>query len=261
MKLTKEEFKDLVREILKEELFGRKSDTKLKEDTTTSWDDLVAQADELLEELIIRTGNDSYDDGDGYWAEEHTNWCNRYLYYSNTLNNTDRLETMCNEYSNKIPGVSFYFVEDDTEEDPVSEIGYNLVKSSSVTEAAFSGGVAGDSSFSGGTVRGLGASTQPDKKSYLNRLKSKNPDLVDTTTVKGKDIKPGMITQAGQVKTVEVKKNNRGEEKVYIMHTNNYDGFWDTEEDMLVMLDPDDKSKPFTGDYKELLKKGLKESK
>jgi hypothetical protein len=30
---------------------------------------------------------------------------------------------------------------------------------------------------------------------------------------------------------------------------------------MLVMLDPDDKSKPFTGDYKELLKKGLKESK
>ena len=70
-----------------------------------------------------------------------------------------------------------------------------------------------------------------------------------------------MITQSGQVKTVEVKKNNRGEEKVYIMHTNNYDGFWDTDEDMLVMLDPDDKSKPFTGDYKELLKKCLKEIK
>jgi hypothetical protein len=79
-------------------------------------------------------------------------------------------------------------------------------------------------------------------------------------TVKGKDIKPGMITQAGQVKEVEVKKNNRGETKVYIMHTNNYDGFWDVDEDMPVMADPDNKSKPFTGSFQDLLKKGLKES-
>lgn len=127
-------------------------------------------------------------------------------------------------------------------------------------EGAFSGGVAGDSSFSGGTVRGVGASTQPSKKNYLDRLKSKNPDLVDTMTVKGKDIKPGMMTQAGQVKEAEVRKNNKGETKVYIMHTNNYDGFWDVDEDMPVMVDPEDKSKPFTGDYKDLLKMGLQEA-
>lgn len=82
---------------------------------------------------------------------------------------------------------------------------------------------------------------------------------MDTTTVKGKDIKPGMITQAGQVKEAEVRKNNRGETKVYIMHTNNYDGFWDVDEDMEVMVDPENKSNPFTGDYRALLKMGLKE--
>jgi hypothetical protein len=130
----------------------------------------------------------------------------------------------------------------------------------SLEEGAFSGDYAGDNSFSGGTIRGRGASIQPDKKSYLNRLKNKNPELVDIMTVKGKDIKPGMITQAGQVKEAEVKKNNRGETKVYIMHTNNYDGFWDVDEDMAVMVDPDNKSKPFTGDYRDLVKKGLKES-
>jgi len=44
------------------------------------------------------------------------------------------------------------------------------------------------------------------------------------------------------------------------MHTNNYDGFWGQDEDMEVLVDPDDKSKPFTGKYEELLDKGLKES-
>lgn len=126
-------------------------------------------------------------------------------------------------------------------------------------EGAFSGGVAGDTRFGGGTVRGRGASTQPGKKNYLDRLKSKNPDLVDTTIVKGKDIKPGMITQAGQVQEAEVRKNNKGETKVYIMHTNNYDGFWDVDEDMPVMVDPDDKSKPFTGKFADLKAKGLEE--
>ena len=125
-------------------------------------------------------------------------------------------------------------------------------------EGAFSGGVASDNSIA--RTGGMGASTQPDHKSYLGRLMRKNPDLVDTMTVKGRDIKPGMITQAGQVKEAEVKKNNKGETKVYIMHTNNYDGFWDVDEDMLVMVDPSDKSKPFTGNYKDLLKLGLKES-
>lgn len=127
-------------------------------------------------------------------------------------------------------------------------------------EGAFSGGYAGDNSFSGGTVRGRGASTQPSKSTYLRRLQSKNPDLVDIAVVKGKDIKPGMITQAGQVKTAEVKKNNRGETKVYIMHTNNYDGFWDVDEDMEVLADPENKSQPFTGAYRDLLKMGLQES-
>lgn len=106
-----------------------------------------------------------------------------------------------------------------------------------------------------------GASTQPSKKNYLDRLKSKNSELVDVITVKGKDIKPGMITQAGQAREVKVEYSNHyKKDMVYIMHTNDYDGFWDVDEDMEVMADPDDKSKPFTGDYKELLKRGLKES-
>ena len=136
----------------------------------------------------------------------------------------------------------------------------SMNRSHELDEAAFSGGMAGDNSASGGTIRGRGASTQPDKKSYLGRLKNKNPDLVDVITVKGKDIKRGMITQSGQVKEAEVKRNNRGETKVYIMHTNNYDGFWDADEDIEVLADPENKSKPFTGDYRALLKMGLKES-
>lgn len=126
-------------------------------------------------------------------------------------------------------------------------------------EEAFSGGYAGGGNVVDRYAR-PGASVQPDKKSYLGRLKNKNPDLVDVITVKGKDIKRGMITQSGQVKEAEVKRNNRGETKVYIMHTNNYDGFWDTDEDMEVLADPENKSKPFTGDYRALLKMGLKES-
>jgi hypothetical protein len=78
-------------------------------------------------------------------------------------------------------------------------------------------------------------------------------------TIKGKDIKPGMITQAGQVKEAEVERGGR-KGKIYLMHTNNYDGFWGVDEDMEVLADPDNKSKPFTGDYRDLLKKGLKES-
>lgn len=126
-------------------------------------------------------------------------------------------------------------------------------------EEAFSGGYAGGGHVVDRYAR-PGASVQPDKKSYLGRLKNKNPDLVDVITVKGKDIKRGMITQSGQVKEAEVKRNNRGETKVYIMHTNNYDGFWDVDEDMEVLADPENKSKPFTGDYRALLKMGLKEA-
>lgn len=125
-----------------------------------------------------------------------------------------------------------------------------------ITEGAFKGEYAGDNSTNGGKVRGIGASTQPDHKTYLGRLKNKNPELVDVLTVKGKDIKPGMMTNAGQVKKAEV----RGD-RVYIMHTNNYDGYWGVDEEMPVMADPDNRSEPFTGEYRDLLKMGLKESK
>lgn len=136
-----------------------------------------------------------------------------------------------------------------------------LDRAHELDEAAFSGGMAGDNSFSGGTIRGCGGSTQPKKNTYLSRIKSKNPELVDTMILKGSDIKPNMITQYGQVKTAEVKYSDHyGKKMLYLMHTNNYDGFFEPDKEMEVMVDPDDKSKPFTGDYHDLLKKGLQES-
>ncbi len=128
-------------------------------------------------------------------------------------------------------------------------------------EGAFSGGVAGDNSLSGGTIRGRGASVQPSKKNYLNRIKNKNPDLVDIMVIKVSDLKPGMITQAGQIKEAEPRIPSNGDDKqMYVMHTNDYDGFWGLDETMEVMVDPDDKSKPFTGEWRDLLKMGLQES-
>ena len=135
-----------------------------------------------------------------------------------------------------------------------------LNRAHELDEAAVSGGVAGDNSASGGTVRGRGASVQPSKTNYLNRMKSKNPDLVDTMVIKVSDIKPGMITQAGQVKEAEARNHPSGGKKMYIMHTNGYDGFWGLDETMDVMVDPENKSKPFAGDYRALLKRGLQES-
>lgn len=73
------------------------------------------------------------------------------------------------------------------------------VKTESLQEAAFSGGVAGDNSASGG-------------------------------------------------------------KKMYIMHTNGWDGFWGLDETMDVMVDPENKSKPFAGSYSALLNMGLQES-
>ena len=136
----------------------------------------------------------------------------------------------------------------------------NQYRAHQLDEAAFNGGMAGDNSASGGTIRGRGASTQPGKNNYLNRMKSKNPDLVDTMVIKVSDIKPGMITQAGQVKEAEARNHVSGGKKMYIMHTNGYDGFWGLDETMDVMVDPENKSKPFTGDYRALLKMGLQES-
>ncbi len=100
------------------------SPNKLKEATTGSsldWDGLVAAADTLLDELIRVSGNTAYDDGDGYWQTEYTEWCNRYLYYTR-LTNVAELEKLCDAYSKKLPNVEFYFYDD--VEDDVSEIGY-----------------------------------------------------------------------------------------------------------------------------------------
>ena len=100
-------------------------------------------------------------------------------------------------------------------------------------------------------------SCQPKHDDYLDRMKRKNPVLVDIMTVKGKDLKPGMFTQAGEVKTAEV---NSGKKKIYVMHTNNWDCFKDLEADVEVMVDPDDSSKPYVGSFQDLKKRGLKES-
>jgi hypothetical protein len=93
--------------------------------TKMDWDDLIKEADRLLDELARVSGNADADDGDGYWsAEEGHVWCNRNIYYTDKLNNSDKLEKLCDDYSKKLPNVIFYHSEDDFFEDPVSEIGY-----------------------------------------------------------------------------------------------------------------------------------------
>jgi hypothetical protein len=90
-----------------------------------TWEELLEKADELLTELISVSGNEDYDDGDGYWSgEEGYEWSNRYLYYSNTLNNSNKLDKLCDVYSNKLPNVVFYYVEDED----ICEIGYTATR-------------------------------------------------------------------------------------------------------------------------------------
>ena len=98
------------------------------------WDADVANADKLLDEIIKESGNDSYDDGDGYWSSEDE-WCNRYMYYANSVANRAQVEELCEKHSTD--RCTFYVIEDDAEEDPVSEIGYTLTKDvkESLTEA------------------------------------------------------------------------------------------------------------------------------
>lgn len=98
---------------------------KTKDYNKLDWDTLVDKADDLLNNLISASGNNAYDDGDGYWASEN-NWCNRYLYYSDKLSNTKKLDTLCKDYSKKLPNIEFYWYEDNEEE--ISEIGYTLTK-------------------------------------------------------------------------------------------------------------------------------------
>lgn len=90
------------------------------------WDEDVANADQLLSNIIELSGNGVYDDRDGYWASEDE-WCNRYMYYSSTINNVGTAQELCDQYSTE--NCEFYVFEDDIEEeDPVSEIGYYLSK-------------------------------------------------------------------------------------------------------------------------------------
>ena len=104
-------------------------DTPVTESTDTSaseWTELLEDAGELLKKLCVVTDNSDWDDGDGYWQAEYTDWCYRYLYYGR-LQNIPELEKLCKRFSEILPNVAFYFDDDDIEEDegvPVSEIGF-----------------------------------------------------------------------------------------------------------------------------------------
>ena len=112
---------DTARAAVKKAITSVDSVTEAIGGSTLDWNTLIAKADTLLYELIRVSGNTGYDDGDGYWQEEYTTWCNRYLYYTRLANVTE-LEKLCKEYSKKLPNVEFYFYDDI--EDDVSEIGY-----------------------------------------------------------------------------------------------------------------------------------------
>jgi hypothetical protein len=101
-------------------------DAELFKADSDSWRSLLDQADSLLKELVRKSSNGDYDDGDGYWVSEYTIWCNRYLYYSDELNNEAKLKALCDEYSKKLPGITFYYDIDADEE--LSEIGYKASK-------------------------------------------------------------------------------------------------------------------------------------
>lgn len=115
-----EKFPNVKIKIVSNETMQGGSSTSLKE----GWDDQIAKADKYLDIIVNKTGNHSYDDGDGYWLGDDE-WCNRYLYYSNSVANTNQVKKLCDKYSTDV--CKFYVVEDDAEEDPVSEIGYTLV--------------------------------------------------------------------------------------------------------------------------------------
>lgn len=100
--------------------------------TDASWDNQVAQANIFLDAIIKATGNENYDDGDGYWSGDEE-WCNRYMYYANSVANLAQVEELCEKLSTD--SCNFYAFEDDEEEDPVSEIGYTLTKAAVIAVA------------------------------------------------------------------------------------------------------------------------------
>ena len=125
-------------------------------------------------------------------------------------------------------------------------------------EDAFSGGVAGDNRSGSGKISGCGGSTSVRcKKTYLRNLKDKNPKLVDIITIKVKDLKPNMMTQAGQVEKL-TPVSHSGENYLRVLHTNGWDDDWRPEDTVEVMADPNDRSKPSTVAWEDLLDMGLK---
>jgi hypothetical protein len=92
------------------------------------WSDLLKQADRLLGNLVRASDNRDYDDGDGYWQSEYTDWCFRYLYHKSTINNVTRVEQLCDEYSKKLPNVEFYFYMPEDGDYEVCEIGYTATR-------------------------------------------------------------------------------------------------------------------------------------
>ena len=89
-----EEGEELDLEPMEEE----ESEEEVKESLREGWDADVASADKILAEIISQSGNENYDDGDGYWSSEDE-WCNRYMYYSNSVANREQVEDLCAKYS------------------------------------------------------------------------------------------------------------------------------------------------------------------
>ena len=112
-------------EIDLEPMEDEEAEEEVQESLREDWDAEVANADKRLEEIVKESGNENYDDGDGYWSGE-AEWCNRYMYYANSVANREKVEELCNKYSTD--SCTFYVTEDDAEEDPISEIGYTLIK-------------------------------------------------------------------------------------------------------------------------------------
>ena len=120
-----EEETDEVEDVELEPMEDEEAEEEVQESLREGWDADVANADKLLDEIINQSGNGTYDDGDGYWSGDDE-WCNRYMYYSNSVANREQVEDLCSKYSTD--ACNFYVFEDDAEEDPVSEIGYTLTK-------------------------------------------------------------------------------------------------------------------------------------
>lgn len=101
------------------------TESLLEGTSDTSWQDLLTEADKLLDEICDQSGNGAWDDGDGYWSGTNE-WTNRYIFYGR-LANIEKLQELCDLYSAKLNNIEFYFFDD--EQDEISEIGYIATRS------------------------------------------------------------------------------------------------------------------------------------